>query len=101
MTQQQVIYWRSYLGPIAGHCCTGYLDIIIIIIISGDCARAGRGEEDMSLVFEEGTPIRITKEINVISIERLSCTGDSGRRERPWNIQQEGVREGESSVAYC
>lgn len=20
---------------------------------------------------------------------------------RPWNIQQEGVREGESSVAYC
>lgn len=29
----------------------------------------------MSLVFEEGTPIRITKEINVISIERLSCTG--------------------------
>lgn len=75
MTQQQVIYWRSYLGPIAGHCCTGYLDIIIIIIISGDCARAGRGEEDMSLVFEEGTPIRITKEINVISQRKAFLDG--------------------------
>lgn len=35
MTQQQVIYWRSYLGPIAGHCCRVIWILLSLLLLVG------------------------------------------------------------------